>query len=74
MALDLGGTNFRVVGMTLSKGRVVREIVRKYDISSELRIGCGIKLFDFLASCLSDYTSHFPIPDGQQVPLGKFNI
>uniref|UniRef100_A0A1B6I221 Phosphotransferase n=1 Tax=Homalodisca liturata TaxID=320908 RepID=A0A1B6I221_9HEMI len=69
LALDLGGTNFRVLHIVLSKGRIVKEQVKHYHIADELRLGCGIKLFDFLAACLSSFVHEHKLAD-QKLPLG----
>lgn len=72
LALDLGGTNFRVLLLELSHGAPVREEVKRYYIGSELRVGSAIPLFDYLAECVSD----FVIAQGLQnieLPLGKLN-
>ncbi|KAI4504672.1 hypothetical protein M0802_000222 [Mischocyttarus mexicanus] len=69
LALDLGGTNFRILLVELKNGSVVREEVKNYHIGSELRVGTGLRLFDYLAECVSD----FVIGQGLQnveVPLG----
>ncbi|XP_076238867.1 hexokinase type 2 isoform X2 [Calliopsis andreniformis] len=69
LALDLGGTNFRVLLVELSHGTIIREEVKKYHIGSDLRVGSGIRLFDYLAKCVSD----FVIEQGLQnieLPLG----
>ncbi|XP_043495620.1 hexokinase-2-like [Polistes fuscatus] len=69
LALDLGGTNFRILLLELKNGAVVREEVKNYHIGSELRVGPGLRLFDYLAECVSD----FVIGQGLQnveVPLG----
>lgn len=65
LALDLGGTNFRVLLLELEHapngGRqqdiVVREEVKHYHIPDEMRLGCGIELFDYLAYCLHDFVT-----------------
>ncbi|XP_043474708.1 hexokinase-2-like [Leptopilina heterotoma] len=69
LALDLGGTNFRVILLELQNGLAVREDVKKYHIRADLRMGSGIPLFDYLAECVSD----FVINEGLQnveLPLG----
>ena len=43
LALDLGGTNFRVLLLELAHGTPIREEVKKYHISSDLRVGSGIR-------------------------------
>ncbi|KAG8228011.1 hypothetical protein J437_LFUL003646 [Ladona fulva] len=65
LALDLGGTNFRVLLLELEHapdgGRlqdiVVREEVKHYHIPDEMRLGCGRELFDYLAYCLHDFVT-----------------
>ncbi|XP_015589689.1 hexokinase-1 isoform X1 [Cephus cinctus] len=69
LALDLGGTYFRMILLELDMGRVVRETVQKYDISVELRIGSGIRLFDYLAACVSDFVINQGLQD-VELPLG----
>lgn len=55
LALDLGGTNFRVILMTLSKGKLVREEVKYFHVAEALRLGHGIPLFDYLATCIHEF-------------------
>ncbi|XP_013168641.1 PREDICTED: hexokinase-2-like [Papilio xuthus] len=55
LALDLGGTNFRVLLLQLAAGQLVRERVRQYHISDALRSGPGEDLFGFLADCVQDF-------------------
>lgn len=69
LALDLGGTNFRVILMHIKKGLVTDEIVKHYHISDELRVGVGLKLFDFLAECISDFVHEYQVHD-RVIPMG----
>jgi len=55
LALDLGGTNFRVILLELANGQFVKEEFKFYHISDEARLGCGISLFDYLAECVKDF-------------------
>ncbi|CAH2099356.1 unnamed protein product [Euphydryas editha] len=55
LALDLGGTNFRVLLLELQAGQLVREDVKQYHISDALRLGPGEDLFNFLADCVLDF-------------------
>jgi hexokinase len=41
LALDLGGTNFRVMLMEMAAGRIVREEVAYYSVQEETRLGPG---------------------------------
>lgn len=70
MALDLGGTNFRILLLELAHGTPIREKVKKYHISSDLRVGSGIRLFDYLAECVSDFVIAHGLQD-VELPLGK---
>ncbi|XP_075216060.1 hexokinase-4-like isoform X2 [Lycorma delicatula] len=69
LALDVGGTNFRVLLLELHEGKLIREEVKHYHIADELRLGCGLKLFDFLASCIADFVKVFNVAD-KTLPLG----
>ena len=70
LALDLGGTNFRVILLELANGVVMRQHVKHYHIGEELRLGCGERLFDFLAECVSDFVRSQNL-NGTKLPLGK---
>lgn len=67
LALDLGGTNFRVVLMkiTQSKSEMESEI---YPISAEIMTGEGHKLFDHIAFCLASFVKSRGITE--TLPLG----
>ncbi|KAK5858913.1 hypothetical protein PBY51_003022 [Eleginops maclovinus] len=71
LALDLGGTNFRVLHV-----RVVEEEqkVLKMDsqicaIPKEMMVGTGEQLFDHIAACLGDFLISHNLK-GQTLPLG----
>ena len=57
LALDLGGTNFRVMFLEISKGKIVNEVVEYYSVQEAIRLGYGKDLFDFLAECISDFVN-----------------
>lgn len=63
LALDLGGTNFRVIYLEFAKGDILKEEFKFYHISDEARLGCGISLFDYLAECVKDFmfTKNMPV-------------
>ncbi|XP_020293127.1 hexokinase-1-like [Pseudomyrmex gracilis] len=69
LALDLGGTNFRVLLLELSHGAPIRQEVKRYYIGSELRVGSAIPLFDHLAACVSDFVIAQGLQD-IELPLG----
>lgn len=55
LALDLGGTNFRTILVKLEKGKLVKEEVKYFHVPEHLRLGPGVALFDFLASCIHQF-------------------
>lgn len=57
LGLDLGGTNFRVILLEIVKGQTVSEIVKRYHIPDETRLGFGVPLFDHLAGCVDDFVN-----------------
>lgn len=69
LALDLGGTNFRVLLIHL-KGEEDYEFQSKiYAIPQELTTGTGALLFDHIAQCLADFTKEQNIQN-EILPLG----
>ncbi|XP_019699966.1 hexokinase-1 isoform X2 [Harpegnathos saltator] len=69
LALDLGGTNFRVLLLELAQGAPIRQEVKRYSIRSELKVGPAIPLFDYLAECVSDFVTAQGLQD-TELPLG----
>ncbi|ORY00623.1 hypothetical protein K493DRAFT_210755 [Basidiobolus meristosporus CBS 931.73] len=55
LALDLGGTNFRVCQVNLKGGGEFEVTQQKYALSLEHKTGDGKYLFDFLAECVEDF-------------------
>jgi len=70
MALDLGGTNLRVLVIELAAGKIVHDIIKTYDVPKSLRTGCGYALFDFLAECIVDFVNTYDL-HGSRLPLGE---
>ncbi|CAH0599235.1 unnamed protein product [Chrysodeixis includens] len=69
LALDLGGTNFRVLLLELRAGQLVRQNVKQYHINNALRLGTGDELFNFLADCVQDFVHQLGMQD-QEFSLG----
>ncbi|PZC71772.1 hexokinase-2 [Helicoverpa armigera] len=69
LALDLGGTNFRVLLLELRAGDLVDQRVKQYHISNALRLGTGEELFNFLADCVLDFLTELGMQD-QEFSLG----
>ncbi|XP_023323699.1 hexokinase-2 [Eurytemora carolleeae] len=70
LALDLGGTNFRVILLNLKKGRIEKEIIEYYSVDEALRVGPGSDLFDFLATCIQEFCSKHSISGESTISLG----
>lgn len=70
LALDLGGTNFRVILLELANGQILKEEFKFYHISDEARLGCGIELFDYLAECVKSFMQLKGMPVDMHIPMG----
>ena len=71
LALDLGGTNFRVMLLDIEKGKIVNEKVSYYTMEDSTRLGLGTELFDFLAECVMDFIRVHKLDHSYDVlPLG----
>jgi len=70
LGLDLGGTNFRVLLITLEKGRMMDEIISYYTVAEHLRLGPGENLFRFLAECILDFLKVQKLSLSQKLNLG----
>ncbi len=56
LALDLGGTNFRVLAVKLDgKGKTEVLAVSKFAIPKKTMEGTGAQLFDFIAECIDSF-------------------
>ncbi|NXE70116.1 HXK1 protein, partial [Calcarius ornatus] len=71
LALDLGGTNFRVLLVKIKSGR--RRSVQMYNkifaIPLEIMQGTGEELFDHIVQCIADFLDYMGIK-GARLPLG----
>ena len=72
LALDLGGSNFRVCEVTLLGGssprggqQLVRVRQKKFTVSEELKKGDGTKLFDFFAECIKLFVEEIQSEDAK---------
>ncbi|KAG5672837.1 hypothetical protein PVAND_002926 [Polypedilum vanderplanki] len=69
LALDLGGTNFRVLLIHL-KGDSEFEMQSKiYAIPQSIMIGSGTQLFDHIAECLANFIKEHKLQN-ERLPLG----
>ena len=71
LALDLGGTNFRVMLLEIVNGVIDDEKVSYYTLDDSTRLGPGAELFDFLAECVMDFVKTHELDKHHDVlPLG----
>lgn len=68
LALDLGGTNFRVVLVELEGNNFHMES-DSYALSQDLMRGPGSQLFDYIADCLHTFVVRHRV-DSHRLPLG----
>lgn len=68
LALDLGGTNFRVLLINLEANNIDM-ISRSFVIGPALQEGAGKDLFDFIAECLSEFCKQQRV-EQDNLPLG----
>uniref|UniRef100_A0A3B4WKK1 Phosphotransferase n=1 Tax=Seriola lalandi dorsalis TaxID=1841481 RepID=A0A3B4WKK1_SERLL len=71
LALDLGGTNFRVLHVRVveEQQRVLKMDSKICAIPQEIMLGTGEQLFDHIAACLSEFLDSQDLK-GQTLPLG----
>ncbi|KAF3850679.1 hypothetical protein F7725_012451 [Dissostichus mawsoni] len=71
LALDLGGSNFRVLLVkVMANGKQEVEMENQtYEIPEHIMRGCGSELFDHIADCLANFLEKLGIKD-KKLPLG----
>uniref|UniRef100_A0A8C0NMZ7 Hexokinase-2 n=1 Tax=Canis lupus familiaris TaxID=9615 RepID=A0A8C0NMZ7_CANLF len=71
LALDLGGTNFRVLLVRVKNGkrRGVEMHNKIYSIPQEVMHGTGDELFDHIVQCIADFLEYMGMK-GVSLPLG----
>ncbi len=72
LALDLGGTNFRVCLVRLQGNGKVSMKSAKFVVSEQNKKDSGVKLFQFLASCVASFLAEINIDPSkaEQMKLG----
>lgn len=70
LALDLGGSNFRVLKLELDVNKYFKIDQKTYACSKVLMTGSGSKLFDYIASCLEEFVTSEGIQTSTTMPLG----
>ncbi|KAG4079874.1 hypothetical protein HA402_015005 [Bradysia odoriphaga] len=69
LALDLGGTNFRVLLIHLNGEKDFKVQSKTYGISEALMLGTGKQMFDHIADCLANFVKEQNI-SSERLPLG----
>ncbi|XP_074651833.1 hexokinase-1-like [Tubulanus polymorphus] len=69
LALDLGGTNFRVLRMIMRAGKLISFVSRNYNVSAEKLHGPAIGVFDHLAESIAKFLEEENIKD-KKMSLG----
>ncbi|KAM9333298.1 hexokinase-4-like [Pholidichthys leucotaenia] len=71
LALDLGGTNFRILHVRVveEEQRVLKMDSQVCAIPQEMMLGTGEQLFDHIAACLGDFLNSQQLK-GHTLPLG----
>lgn len=71
LALDLGGSNFRVLGLELrGRGRIHSPVVSRYSLKDKHVMGPGKELFNFIARCIKDFLVKFKTSSQGAVNVG----
>ncbi len=70
LALDLGGTNFRVLLVELEKGKVKEARIHKFVLTPELIQGDRDPFFDFIADRIQQVVSEERLSSETTYPLG----
>ncbi|KAG0256297.1 glucokinase [Mortierella polycephala] len=72
LALDVGGTNLRVVSVHLTGGGEINTRQTKYRIDEHLKVGDAKSLFDFMAVCVDSFLDEHQIVvrGDSQIELG----
>ena len=69
LALDLGGTNFRVLLVNLDSGEI-KMTSKVFVVPQSIMTGSGIQLFDHIASCMSNFMRSEQLIGRPTLPLG----
>jgi len=67
-ALDLGGTNFRVIKLELYGEKQLKQTnSKKFRIPEDKMQGPGVKLFDFIADCVAEFLAEETSPHTEKI-------
>ncbi|KAG8823636.1 glucokinase [Serendipita sp. 401] len=66
MAVDLGGTNFRVCEVQLEGNHKFSLKQKKFKVTDELKTGPAVDLFDYMAKCVGDFMKELGNPPAHE--------
>ncbi|TKR81417.1 hypothetical protein L596_015287 [Steinernema carpocapsae] len=69
LALDLGGSHFRVLVIRLTDDDC-QQRSEIFELPDRIVQGSGDKLFDHIAQCLADFMKKYDLMDREKLPLG----
>lgn len=70
LALDLGGTNFRVLLIVLGDGGHFHMDSEIFKVPAHIQTGTGERLFDHIAACLAEFVAGRGLDNTRALPLG----
>ncbi|XP_060845114.1 hexokinase type 2-like [Rhopalosiphum padi] len=70
LALDLGGTNFRVLLIELGDKNHFHMDFEIFKVPSQIQTGHGTELFDHIAKCLAEFVNKYNVDSKKALPLG----
>ena len=71
ITLDLGGTNFRVLELTLEGGRRIGRVnIMKFALGKDEMAGTAETFFDFIAESVRIFLKKYKIPDAPKINMG----
>ncbi|XP_001945605.1 hexokinase type 2-like [Acyrthosiphon pisum] len=70
LALDLGGTNFRVLSITFGENRHCHMDSKIFKVPSHIQTGSGNDLFNHIAKCLAEFIKKYKLDTETVLPLG----
>ena len=69
LALDLGGTNFRVLLICIGENKEFSMESKIFAIPQDIMLGTGDDLFDHIADCIHQFIDEYELKD-KSLPLG----
>jgi hexokinase len=70
LALDLGGTNFRVLLIELGENNYFHMDSEIFKVPAHIQTGKGAELFDHIAKCLAEFVKKHNLDNKNALPLG----